>query len=255
MRRTGWPDPMQMTWGWSLLCVAMIVLGPVAATPAAVPDRAVLAPMRATNGKAVELSAPKGGASALVFYSSECPISNAYSPTLNRIMEEFPATSLRLVGVCTDPDLSAADVAKHAKDFGLKFPVVHDKRRYPRSEARRQGDARGVRHRRPGTDPLPRPDRRPVRRAAKAERQRADPRAARRHCRRAGRAAEVRRRSRGGRLPDRQAAKVAVPTYSQRGCGDPPEELPASATAAARSVRSRWRRTPRPASAPTTSPR
>jgi peroxiredoxin/mono/diheme cytochrome c family protein len=118
---------MQTTLVWSLLGLALTVLGPIAAARAAVPERAKLSPMRSTDGRAVELNATKGGAAALIFYSSECPISNAYSPTLNRIAEEFPAKSLRLVGVCTDPDLSAAEVATHAKDFGLKFPVVHDK--------------------------------------------------------------------------------------------------------------------------------
>jgi peroxiredoxin len=110
-----------------LLGVALTLLGPVAAVPAAVPERTVLRPLRTPDGREVELSAPRGGATALIFYSSECPISNAYSPTLNRMIEEFPAKSLRLIGVCTDPDLSAAEVAAHAKDFGLKFPVVHDK--------------------------------------------------------------------------------------------------------------------------------
>jgi peroxiredoxin len=94
---------------------------------AAVPERAVLGSLPAPDGRAVELSAPKGGALALVFYSSECPISNAYSPTLNRLVQEFPAASFRLVGVCVDTDLSASEVATHAKDFGLRFPVVHDK--------------------------------------------------------------------------------------------------------------------------------
>src|SRR3954452_18234606 len=127
MRRTDQPNPERITWGWSLLGLALTVLGPVAVTPAAVPERTILAPLRSADGRAVELSAPKGGASALIFYSSECPISNAYSPTLNRIVDEFPGAKFRLVGVCVDPDLSAAEVAAHAKDFGLKFPVVHDK--------------------------------------------------------------------------------------------------------------------------------
>ncbi len=129
MRRTGEPAPGRANWRWSLLGLALTVLGPVAPLPAAVPERVVLALLRASpDGRAVELSAPRGRCwGALVFYSSECPISNAYSPTLNRMVEEFPAQSVRVVGVCTDPDLSAAEVATHAKDFGLKYPVVHDK--------------------------------------------------------------------------------------------------------------------------------
>ncbi len=43
------------------------------------------------DGKRVELSAPPKGATALVFYSTECPISNSYSPTLATIVQAFPA--------------------------------------------------------------------------------------------------------------------------------------------------------------------
>src|SRR3954470_16404482 len=114
-------------WVWSLSGLAAILLGTLAVARAGVPERTELRPLKAPDGRSVELAAPKGGVSALVFYSSECPISNAYSPTLNRLVEEFPAARFRLVGVCVDPDLGAAEVTAHAKDFGLKFPVVHDK--------------------------------------------------------------------------------------------------------------------------------
>ena len=80
------------------------------------------------DGRAVVMTAPRGGLSALIFYSSECPISNAYSPLLNRLRSEFPADKVNLVGLCVDPDLSDADMIAHAKDFGLKFPIVHDRK-------------------------------------------------------------------------------------------------------------------------------
>src|SRR4051812_25263232 len=113
--------------GWALLGLALILPGAPSSTSGAVPEKTVLRPQKAPDGRMVELSAPKGGASTLIFYSSECPISNAYSPTLNKLVDEFPAATFRLVGVCVDPDLTAAEVAAHAKDFGLKFPIVHDK--------------------------------------------------------------------------------------------------------------------------------
>ena len=78
------------------------------------------------DGRMVELKPPDRGATVLIFYSSECPISNGYSPTLNQIAAGFPAERVRFVGVCVDTDLSSADVLAHAKDFGLKFPVLHD---------------------------------------------------------------------------------------------------------------------------------
>jgi peroxiredoxin len=93
------------------------------------PGAAIVLPaMNGPDGRAVEMTAPRGGLSALMFYSSECPISNAYSPLLNRLRSEFPADKVNLVGICVDPDLSDADMIAHAKDFGLKFPIVHDRK-------------------------------------------------------------------------------------------------------------------------------
>jgi peroxiredoxin len=88
----------------------------------------VLPTMNGPDGRVVEMTAPRGGLSALIFYSSECPISNAYSPLLNRLRSEFPPSKVNLVGICVDPDLSDADMIAHAKDFGLTFPVVHDRK-------------------------------------------------------------------------------------------------------------------------------
>ncbi|MEO6809454.1 MAG: redoxin domain-containing protein [Isosphaeraceae bacterium] len=84
--------------------------------------------LQGAGGKSIPLDAPKGGATALVFLSTECPISNGYSPTLNALAKEFPKAALNLVGVCVDPDLTDDDVAKHAKEYELTFPVGRDRR-------------------------------------------------------------------------------------------------------------------------------
>ena len=34
---------------------------------------------------------------------------------------------MKWVGICVDPDLNDSDVRTHARDFGLKFPVVRDR--------------------------------------------------------------------------------------------------------------------------------
>ncbi|HEU5117011.1 MAG TPA: redoxin domain-containing protein [Isosphaeraceae bacterium] len=79
------------------------------------------------DGSEVSLRAPRGGATALVFYSSECPISNYYSPTLNAIRAEYPADTLKLIGICVDPDISNETFASHAQEYGLKYPVIRDR--------------------------------------------------------------------------------------------------------------------------------
>jgi len=83
--------------------------------------------LRGLDGARIDLAAPAHGATALVFYSTECPISNSYSPTLATLIDSFPASSVKWLGVCVDPDLSDSEVETHARDFGLKFPVVRDR--------------------------------------------------------------------------------------------------------------------------------
>ncbi len=87
-----------------------------------------LGPLSGLNGKTIKPAPPADGVAVVVFYSSECPISNAYSPTLNQLVDAFPAPRTRWFGVCVDPDLSEADVAAHARDFELKLEVVLDRR-------------------------------------------------------------------------------------------------------------------------------
>jgi mono/diheme cytochrome c family protein len=123
-RRPRWVVGM----AWLVSSTAIAVAGAADDARGAVPAQVALRPMRGPDGKDVALAAPKGGATAIVFYSSECPISNAYSPTLKRLVQEFPKDKLRLVGACVDPDLSDAEVAAHARDFfDLAFPVVPDR--------------------------------------------------------------------------------------------------------------------------------
>jgi thiol-disulfide isomerase/thioredoxin len=113
------------TWLW-MTYLALAIAAPTRGDQPTLQDRP---PLRGADGRAIDLQPPRGGVTVLVFYSSECPISNAYSPTLNRLAAEFPASSLKLVGLCVDPDLSDREVAAHATDFALKFPVARDRNR------------------------------------------------------------------------------------------------------------------------------
>ncbi len=84
--------------------------------------------LRGLDGRRVNLAPPAGGATAVVFYSSECPISNSYSPTLNALVDFFASKPVKWLGVCVDPDLSDSEVETHARDFGLKLPIARDRR-------------------------------------------------------------------------------------------------------------------------------
>jgi mono/diheme cytochrome c family protein len=114
--------------GLLLAGLAWIVISGDMTAVGADPSSLKGASLRSPDGKRVDLASPPNGATVLVFYSTECPISNSYSPTLSTLIDSLPAKSVKWIGVCVDPDLSDSDVETHAHDFGLKFPVVRDRR-------------------------------------------------------------------------------------------------------------------------------
>ena len=109
--------------GLAMLAILASASGYSAAPPTGTPP----AEFRSIDGKLIPLAPEPGGATAVVFYSTECPISNAYSPTLAVLRESHPSPKFRMVGICVDADLPRADIAKHAKEFGLNFPIAVDR--------------------------------------------------------------------------------------------------------------------------------
>ncbi len=78
--------------------------------------------LRGLDNERIKLAAPAGGATVLIFYSSECPISNAYSPTLQELMGKYRQRPVEWVGICVDPDLSDSEVKSHSERLQAGFP-------------------------------------------------------------------------------------------------------------------------------------
>lgn len=66
---------------------------------------------------------------AFIFLGSECPISQAYIPTLNRLAADLQAQGVELFGVWSDPTVTRAAAAAHFTDWQATFPVLHDSAR------------------------------------------------------------------------------------------------------------------------------
>lgn len=80
---------------------------------------------RTLGGAEVDLAAVRPGTvRVLVFTSHECPIANAYAPTLCALAERFRADPVEWFIVHVDPDLTPEAAAVHAADFGLPGVVV-----------------------------------------------------------------------------------------------------------------------------------
>ena len=63
----------------------------------------------------------------LVFLGTECPVSNGYAPSLNRLHAAYTASGVAMLGVHSDPDVDAQVARTHAKDYELQFPLVLDR--------------------------------------------------------------------------------------------------------------------------------
>lgn len=62
----------------------------------------------------------------VVFLGTTCPVANTYAETLAKLAKEYGPRGVQFLGVNANPDESAAEVAKHAQEYRLGFPVLKD---------------------------------------------------------------------------------------------------------------------------------
>jgi len=70
----------------------------------------------------------RGKILVLVFMGAQCPVSNFYIPTLNRLSAAYLADGVRFVGVDIDPLSSGVNLAAHDRAYHVQFPVLRDAR-------------------------------------------------------------------------------------------------------------------------------
>ncbi len=69
-----------------------------------------------------------GRAAVLIVAGIECPISNGYSPEINRLCDEYTKQQVKFYIIYADSDLSAAAAREHARSYGIECPVLLDPR-------------------------------------------------------------------------------------------------------------------------------
>lgn len=67
-------------------------------------------------------------AAVLIFAGVECPISNAYSPEINRLCDEYAKRQVKFYVVYADSELSRAVAREHARSYGIVCTVLLDPR-------------------------------------------------------------------------------------------------------------------------------
>jgi hypothetical protein len=81
-----------------------------------------------TGAERSPLKVGKGHAEAVFFVAHDCPISNYYSHEIRRICDEYAQRGLGCSLVYVEPNLSDADAAKHAREYGHgDYPKIVDR--------------------------------------------------------------------------------------------------------------------------------
>ncbi len=78
------------------------------------------------TGKPVDpLHSDTGKPVVLIFIRTDCPISNRYAPTIQRISARY-ASKTAFWLVYPDKSESSAAIEKHLREYGYKLPALHD---------------------------------------------------------------------------------------------------------------------------------
>jgi thiol-disulfide isomerase/thioredoxin len=101
----------------SCLCVSLVG---TRAGQATAPDLsgAAVDPLKAANGKVV----------VLIFVRTDCPVSNRYSPTIQRLSTQY-AGQARFWLIYPDRAESVEMIRKHEREFGYQLPALRDLQR------------------------------------------------------------------------------------------------------------------------------
>jgi thiol-disulfide isomerase/thioredoxin len=72
------------------------------------------------------LEANNKKASVMIFVAHDCPISNSYAPEINRLHAQYGKQGINFYVVYVDAKITAAAAKKHAREFGIKSPILLD---------------------------------------------------------------------------------------------------------------------------------
>ncbi len=110
-----------------LLLVAALVGAGCATTSASAPGGAPL-PLTAADGSTTTLDELRRGhdATVLVFWSATCPCVRRYQERVDGLLDAYPASRVRVVGISSNVGESFADVLREAKERQVRIPILRD---------------------------------------------------------------------------------------------------------------------------------
>ena len=107
--------------------VGLISVAQVQAVPVAIGDTLAPFSLKDYQGKEVDLKAFQGSkAVVLMFIATQCPVSNAYNERMAALAKDYQAKGVAIVGINSNRQETSAEIAAHASQHGLTFPILKD---------------------------------------------------------------------------------------------------------------------------------
>ncbi len=79
------------------------------------------------TGKTVDLgSLPGRKAVVLMFIATQCPVSNAYNERMAALSRDYGSKGVAFIGINSNRQESVEEIAGHAAQHGLAFPILKD---------------------------------------------------------------------------------------------------------------------------------
>jgi len=78
------------------------------------------------QGSPIQYSALKGETTVVMFVSTTCPISNAYTERMKALYHDYAGKGVHFIFINANNNEPAAEVAAHAKAHGFPFAVYKD---------------------------------------------------------------------------------------------------------------------------------
>jgi len=107
--------------------MAFISVVQAQATPVAIGDTLAPFSLKDYQGKDVDLKSFQGSkAVVLMFIATQCPVSNAYNERMAALAKDYQPKGVTIVGINANRQETSAEIASHASQHGLTFPILKD---------------------------------------------------------------------------------------------------------------------------------
>ena len=73
-----------------------------------------------------DLKGEKG--TVIIWVSTQCPVSNAYNDRMAELVESYSEKGFEFVGINSNKAEAPAEIASHAEENGLEFPILKDEK-------------------------------------------------------------------------------------------------------------------------------